>query len=160
MNATMDVSTFSDKVLAMESKAYRIAHTILHVDQDCQDAWQQALMKAWQKHGSLRQPEYFETWLIRILINECRNIQRVYQKHDTAPLPENAVAPETESPGLYTALSQLSEKQRLPLLLHFSQGYTLVETAQMLSIPVSSVNWRLRQGKKQLRTLLGKEDTV
>ena len=156
----MDGNQFSARVLAMEGKAYRMARSMLSSEQDCQDAWQQALLKAWEKRGTLRQPEYFETWVIRILIHECRNVQRAHHKNAAVPLGEDGAQGQAqeEPVGLYQALQQLPDKHQLPLILHFAQGYTLDQTARILGIPVSSVNWRLRQGKKQLRRLLGKED--
>lgn len=55
---------------------YRVSRTILTRDEDCADAMQEAIMKAFQHMHTLREPRYFKTWLIRILINECYNIQR------------------------------------------------------------------------------------
>ena len=64
------------RVQAMERKLYRVAHALLWNDADCADAIQEAVVKGWLKRESLRNPEWLETWLTRILINECHNIQR------------------------------------------------------------------------------------
>ena len=61
------------RVRSMERKLYRIAHAILWSDADCADAIQEAVFKGWMKKSGLRDERYFETWLVRILINECRN---------------------------------------------------------------------------------------
>lgn len=56
---------------------YRVAASCLHGhDADAADAVQNALIAAWRNIGSLREPRYFKTWLIRITINACRSLQR------------------------------------------------------------------------------------
>lgn len=59
---------------------YHVACGLLHSDADRQDAMQQALLKAWEKRHSLKNEGFFKTWLIRILINECKNILRVQKR--------------------------------------------------------------------------------
>ena len=71
----MDKQEFSRRVLAVEGRLYRISCGMLREPQDRLDAVQEAVLKAWQNLGRLRREEFFETWLTRILINECHNIQ-------------------------------------------------------------------------------------
>ena len=64
---------------------YRVAASCLHGhDADAADAVQNALIAAWRNIGSLREPRYFKTWLIRITINACRSLQRA--RATTVPL--------------------------------------------------------------------------
>ena len=72
----MDKQEFTVRVLAMEGRLYRISRGLLAEEQDRLDAAQEAVIRAWQNLSRLRHEEFFETWLTRILINECRNIQR------------------------------------------------------------------------------------
>ena len=72
----MDRNDFASRVVEQTDRMYRIAYVMLHNDEDCRDAMQEAALKAWEKRFTLREPKYFATWLTRILINECRNIQR------------------------------------------------------------------------------------
>ena len=58
-------------ILESERQMYLTAKTILRNDQDCGDAIQEAIVKAFQKIDTLRQDKYAKTWLMRILINEC-----------------------------------------------------------------------------------------
>ena len=80
----MNDQEFTMRVRLMERKLYRIAHAILWNDADCADAIQEAVFKGWMKRSGLREERYFETWLVRILINECKNIIR---RQKRAPLP-------------------------------------------------------------------------
>ena len=70
----MNRTDFILRVRGCERRLYRVARTMLRSDADCEDAVQEALLKAWSKLGSLREEQFFETWLIRILINECRKL--------------------------------------------------------------------------------------
>lgn len=150
----MNDQDFAARVHAMERRLYRIAHAILWSDADCADAIQEAVFRGWMKKGSLREEKYFETWLIRILINECKGLLRRRRIEDL-PLNEaaNAAAPNAD-PVLRTALRQLPEKYRVPLLLHHLEGYSLGEISAMLNLPQPLVKSRLHQARSALRKIL------
>lgn len=153
----MSDQDFIFRTHAMERKLYRIAHAILWSDADCADAIQEAVFKAWMKKGSLREEKYFETWLIRILINECRSLIR---RQKAAPLPLNeavslSVQSEPDEDGyLRSVLMELPEKYRVPLLLHHLEGYSLADIARMLDVPQTMVKSRLHQARGALRKIL------
>ena len=69
----MNQEEFARRVTAMQNRMYRVACAYLRGEHDRLDAVSQAILRAWEKHGGLRQPQYFDTWLIRILIRECRH---------------------------------------------------------------------------------------
>ena len=135
---------------------YKIAVGILRSDPDARDAVQQALLKAWEKKENAR-PGKFRGYLTRILINECRNIQR----HRMRVFPAESVpAPEQLTPDyrdLYDAISMLPEELRLPLLLKYIQGCSEKEGAAALGIPVTTFKNRLYRARKQLRASLDQE---
>ena len=72
----MNRDDFAALIVGYTDRMYRISRSILLNDEDCRDAMQEAALRAWEKRHTLREERYFGTWLIRILINECRNIQR------------------------------------------------------------------------------------
>lgn len=159
----MNDLAFSARVRAMNRKLYRIAFAILSRDDDCADAIQEAVFKGWMKKDSLRNEAFFETWLIRILINECRGILR-RRKNDAAPYCDAMDAGYREETvqdiHLHRCILALPEKYRMPLLLHHLEGYRLDEISRMLDVPQAMVKSRLHQARKKLRTLLtaGGED--
>ena len=111
---------------------------------------QECALKAWEKRFTLRQEQYFATWITRILINECRNIQR--RRKRTVPLdqiPEPALAP--PDPTLSLALRALPERFRLPLVLQGSEGMSYREIAQTLGVTEAAVRGRIHRAKKMLR---------
>ncbi len=150
----MDKREFSGRVIACEKKLFRVAYLTLGGYPNCEDAVQEALMKAWEGRAALRDPQYFDTWLIRILINECRNLQRRAASRPTAALPDDFPLPDPPDPALRDALMKLDEKYRAPLILHHLEGYPVRQTASMLRTTDGVVRWRLEKGKQMLRRLL------
>lgn len=146
----MDQDFFVKEIEAHSAMMYRVAFTILRNSDDCGDALQEAALKAWEKRRSLRDEKFFTTWLTRILINECNNIQR--KRHRIISLEE---APEQSSPPpdpiLALALQALPKKLRLPLVLRFAEGMDEAEIAKVLHLPNSTVRGRIYRAKKQLR---------
>jgi RNA polymerase sigma-70 factor (ECF subfamily) len=64
----------------MKPQMYRTALMQLRNEHDALDAVQETLIKAFQNIKSLKQNRFFKSWIIRILINECHNIQRYKKK--------------------------------------------------------------------------------
>ena len=152
----MNKADFVRRVRGCERRLYRVARTLLSRDTDCEDAVQEALLRAWARRSSLREEAYFETWLIRILINECRNIYRRNPQAE-AELPQNLSEAAYETSPLFDALQALPQKLRITLELHYIEGYKTREIAKLLSLPESTVKWRLAKARRILKDELGEE---
>ena len=72
----MTKEALGELILSSERQLYATAKTILSDDQDCADAIQESIVKAFSKIDTLKKDRYAKTWLMRILINECYNIAR------------------------------------------------------------------------------------
>ena len=152
----LDRDFFAKEAGASTGLMYRVAYTILQNDADCQDAVQDALLKAWSKRNSLRDERLFRTWLTRILINTCHDLARKRRRLISLDaLPEQSE--NFPDLSLAVALEKLPEKLRVPLMLFYSENMTYTEIGKALRIPVTSVQSRIRRGKAQLRKEL-KED--
>ena len=154
----MNKDDFCKQVLDAESSLYRVAKSILHSDEDCADAIQNGIMKAFQKLDTLQKDRYFKTWLTRIVINECYHIIRYTKKHmslDDYPgqNPESVWTIEEESPVL-SELMQLDEKYRVPIVLHEIEGYSVREIGKILNLTETNVRNRIFRGKAALRKKL------
>lgn len=150
----MDKQEFTRRVLAVEGRLYRIACGLLREPQDRCDAVQEAVLKAWRSLPRLRDEALLETWLTRILINECHNLLRA--KGRLVPLegvPEPP-APDGGDARLREALLALPEKLRLPVLLHYMEGYRTREIARILRVPEGTVKTRLNKAREELRRML------
>ena len=152
----LDPDFFAREAEASKGLLYRVAYTILQNDADCLDAIQDALLKAWAKRESLKDEKLFRTWLTRILINACHDLDRKRRR----VIPVDAI-PEQSADfpdlSLAEALERMPEKLRVPLMLFYSENMTYAEIGKALRIPITSVQSRIRRGKMQLRKELKEE---
>ena len=149
----MEEERFVSEVRAMERTLYRVARGYLRTWDECADAVQEALCKAWDKRKHVDE-SYFRPWLTRIVINECHNIGRRKKRLIPVAEPEREPVPEPALPELADALEALEalpEKLRLPLTLHYLEGFSVEEIARILRIPAGTVKSRLHQARNQLR---------
>lgn len=155
----MDAVTFQTKALQLERLMFHVSWSMLRREADCADAVQEALTRAWQKRNSLHSPEKFKPWLIRILINTCNDILRQQQKHPLLA-KEEAIREEAEPEdplSVREAVECLKPEWRIVILLHYMEGCSVHEIAQMLHLPEGTVKSRLMYARKRLCMLM-KED--
>ncbi len=148
---------FSTRIVAMIQTLYRISYAQLSHSCDRDEAVQECLYKAWQKRHQLKDERFMQTWVIRILINECHNIQR--QSSRELPLDElpERVAPADADFELHDALFSLDEKLRLPIILHYIEGFSTSEVARILRWPQGTVKSRMLRGRQELKKILSGE---
>lgn len=158
----MQQEEFEQRVIALQDTLYRVSATILYRPCDRDDAIQECVCKALSRRSTLRDDAALTSWLIRILINECYAIlRRARREHPADQLPEPEPQPDPEAdPDIFRALYSLSEKLRLPIVLHYVEGYPVKQIAAMLRIPTGTVKSRLARGREQMKTayLTRKED--
>ena len=160
----MDKDLFLQKVLDAEETLFHVSFSILHNEQDCADAVQEAILKAYDSRDSLRDENLFQTWLVRIVINECYAILRKTRRF--SPYEETYSASgesiekivKEEYLDLYAAISKLEEKQRLCVVLYYFEDYTIEQIAQTLQLPSGTVKSRLSRARQALKGLLEEQE--
>ncbi len=138
---------------------YKVAKAILKKDEDVEDALQETALICWQKIGQLEKNRYFKTWLIRILINECNTILR---KRKMVCEDEKIQERGIEDYGYLSVewdlfLSVLEEKQRLAVILYYTQGYKVREIARIMETSESSVKKYLVQARNKVEEVYKEE---
>lgn len=151
----MDKAAFEALYLDMLPGLYRLAQSLLRQEADAQDAVQQAAIKAWQALDRLP-PGRERAYFARIVINECRNIQR--QRMRQTPVPDFPDRGSPEPNGdLARAVAALPEDLRLPLLMKYMEGYSEREIAAALGLGVPAVKSRLYRARRRLERTLKEE---
>lgn len=158
----MNEQEFSKRVRGCAGKLWRVSYAILQNGADCDDAIQETLWRAWRQIRTLREEKYFETWLTRILINECRRLLRKSSGR-AQPISESmqnsaSDTAQVENRTLHDAIAALQPQLRIPLTLHYMEGYSVREIAEMLKLSESAVKWRLLSARKKLRSELAQEE--
>lgn len=144
-----DSAAFVELMEGQKSVMYKVARSYLRNDADAADAMSETVLACFEKLGSLRQPQYFRTWLVRILIRKCQDILR--DRRRSVPLDEIAQVGR-DDPGharveFLDLLDSLDEKYRTVLLLYYGEGFTVGEIAQAMDLKVETVKTRLKRAR-------------
>ena len=155
----MNKETFARQVTGMQNSLYRVAASYLKGESDRLDAVGEAVARAWEKRHTLRDEALFGTWITRILIRECVNIQRRQKRIvPVESMPEGAAEQEDEYiKSLRAALDFLPQKQRTMVVLHYMEGYSVKEIASMLRLTKGAVCAGLSRARDRLRSMIGEE---
>lgn len=130
---------------ALKKRLYRTALMYLGSESTALDAVDEAVYKGFLSYKKLRNPELFDTWMTRILINECNNeLRRRKRELSCAELPETA-AEQFDALPLREAVERLPRELRAVVVLRHFSGYTLAETAEILRTPLATVAGRQRR---------------
>ena len=149
---------FARRVTELTPVLYRMCYMQLRTAADREDALQEAIFRAWEKRGTLRKEEFFKSWLIRILLNVCHDMQKRQKRVvPVEEIPERAAETDDRSAELRSALFELDEKLRVPVILHYIDGYSVRDIARILDISENAVKLRMLRGRKKLREILMEE---
>jgi RNA polymerase sigma-70 factor (ECF subfamily) len=175
-------SFFAEKVERLSDRLYGTALRLTRNSDDAEDLVAETVAKAWAKLGELSDPQSFDAWILRILMNtfvsEWRH-RRASPEVAMEPEPEDG---EDESFSLFEKLHQpfllwwstpeeeviakllredmdraldaLPDAFRIAIVLVDIQGYSYREAAELLSVPIGTVRSRLARARSQLQRAL------
>jgi RNA polymerase sigma-70 factor (ECF subfamily) len=143
------------------SRTFRVALAILGAEADARDATQDAWLQVWRQLGTLRDPDRFDAWLDRIVVNACRMTVRRKRVREI-PMPTDFDRAGTlddpdglaERDALERAFDRLTVDHRAVLVLHHVEERSVAEIAGVLQIPVGTVKSRLHAARSQLERAL------
>jgi len=159
-----DKEAFARLIRALQPDLYHMARTLLNRDEDCADAIQETILKAYRGVGKLREPAFFRTWLFRILIHECRQLQRKHKRAAlTDKLPELAMeavrTPPMRDLDVRDAVDRLREPLRTLVKLHYFADMPLADIAEMTGVSEGTLKSRLHRARRSLAKRLNGIDT-
>lgn len=143
-------------------RCYAIAYRILRDVERAQDAVQQAFLLAWRELPRLRDPERFEVWLHRLLVNACYEELRRYRRWTThvrtlpidGPGGDDEMVSIDDRDALERAFRTLSPEHRAVVVLHHHAGLPLASIAEVAGVPVGTIKSRLHYATRTLRESL------
>ena len=141
----MTEQEFALRAQDQRGRLYRTAFLYLGGEHAAVDAVDEAVYRAFRDRRKLRQPEFFETWLTRILINVCKDELRRRRRECRVCVPPEPEAEHMDALSLREAVRALPEELRSVIVL------TLEETAAALEIPRGTVSSRQRRALELLR---------
>ena len=154
----MDEQEYARRAYELKERLYRAARLYLGIDDLALEAVDEAVYKGLLACKKLKQPDYFDTWLTRILINVCNDeLRRRGREAALAELPETAVE-DFDALPLREAVERLPRELRSVIVLRYFAGYTLTETAEILAVPQGTAATRQRRALALLRLELTEGD--
>ena len=142
-------------------RLFAVARLILRSHDLAEDAVQEALVRAWQQLPSLRDPDRFDAWLYRLVVNACADQGRKLRRWSgqVRPIPADvAVEDQTASVAnreqLERGFGRLKPDQRAVVVLHYYSGFSSTEIAHSLGLPEGPARSRLFSATEALRAAL------
>lgn len=147
-----DKAAFVELMEQQKAAMYKVAKSYLYSEEDVSDAIQDTILACYENLEKLKDDRYFKTWLIRILINKCKDIiKKGSKEYPTDSLPEQGEScMALENYEFYELLKSLDEKYRTIFVLYYAEGFKIKEIAQILELEENTVKTRLSRGRKML----------
>jgi RNA polymerase sigma-70 factor, ECF subfamily len=156
-----DHDAFEALAAGSVDRLFAIARLVLRDVPSAQDAVQETLVRAWKDLPSLRDPERFDAWLHRLLINACADQGRLRRRWSAEvqtvrvlPSSDAGYATMDDRDQLERGFRRLKTDQRVVVVLHHYLGLTVPEIADTLGVPEGTVKSRLHYGTDALRAAL------
>ncbi len=149
---------------AWQDTLLKLCYVYLRDREAARDAVQETFLKAYRAFDQYRGDCSEKSWLCKIAVNTCRDMQRgswfrhIDRRVSPENLPEPAVQPTDDHVELTLALMNLPRKLREALMLYYYQDMSTTEIAETLGIAQSSVSNRLRRGRDALRKALERRE--
>jgi RNA polymerase sigma-70 factor (ECF subfamily) len=152
---------FEARLQESSALAVRVAFSVLRQRQDAEDVAQEAFAKAYRRFASLRDPEVFRRWIVRVTwrlaIDRWRADRRRRAREEVANVEppvaadaEDAAAAARRAARLWACIDALPEKLRIVIVLSAIEGHGVQEVAGLLDIPPGTVKSRLFLARRAL----------
>ena len=157
-----DHDAFTELARVAVGRLFVVARLILRDDASAEDATQEAMVAAWRHIRGLRDPERFDAWLHRLLVNAChreagrgrrRRAIEVHVEAFEAPQPDPNLGL-FDRDELERGFRRLGTDQRAVLVLHYYVGLPLDEVGMALGVPPGTVRSRLHRATQAMRAAL------
>ena len=153
-----DPEAFDRLTELVMDRLYSVAYRILRHTQGAEDATQQALVAIWRQLPQLRDPDRFDAWCYRLLVNAA------YAEHRRSRRTSGAEVSETKSGDPFLSVEdrdqlergfrRLSAEQRAVLVLQHYLNYSHAQIADVLGVPIGTVRSRLHGARNAMRAAL------
>lgn len=140
---------------------YRVAFSILKTEEEISDAISSTTIIVFEKIHTLKNAEFFKTWLIRILINECNKIHRQNKKIvylDNYNQTDLVYNDKYDDFGVRQAIKKLDEDLKTIVILYYFEEFSIKEISEIQKIPEGTVKSRLSRARKKLETIFLNEN--
>ena len=154
-----DKEAFTLVILEYEQELYKIAKMRLKSDDDICEAIQNTMILAYKHIGKVKQVEYFKTWIVRILMNECKKTYKRQNKFlsieddNLVELKDRKNEYENlESEITFNSLIEiLNYVEKEIIVLYYNSGFSIKEISKILHINENTIKTKMKRAKNKLK---------
>lgn len=156
-----NVNEIGSIILENMSTLYRVAFSILKTEDEIYDAISSTTVIVFEKINTLKNEEFFKTWMTRILINEC---YKIYNQNKKIIYLENCNKQEEAYNDKYVdfemrnLVKNLDRDLREVVILYYFEEFSVKEISKIVKIPEGTVKSRLSRARKELGKVLLKNN--
>lgn len=157
-NKSAEKEYMEDMIARYSESMMRAAYSVVCSMSESEDIVQDAFIKLYTLKPVFIDKNHEKAWLLRVTVNEAKNRVRQLKKlRRQEEIADKVFIYDDEQRIVMEAVQSLDEKYRIVTHLHFYEGYTIREIAEILNMPTSTVGTRLERAKAQLRIKLKSE---
>lgn len=157
-----DDKAFTELIQLIQNDLYRIAQVRLNNIEDINDAIQETMIIAYKQMHKLKNPKYFKTWIIKILINECNKIyknrlrqfnifERMVKLNDCTEDSTTELLNIENKMELDNILKILNYEECLCITLFYNSNYSINEIAEILESRPNTIKSRITRAKQKIK---------
>jgi RNA polymerase sigma-70 factor (ECF subfamily) len=172
-----DLCAFTALFERFQDRLYDLARVILRDETEAEDAVQDTFLRVFERLDRYRGTSSFETWLVTVAVNVCRDRLRRRKVRRALSLdwlgpgwlarvlghgedPAETVQRQEHRRSLWDTVDRLDERHRLPLILRYHYGLSCGEAAEVLGLSTGTIYVRLSEGRRRLRQMLLEQGQV
>lgn len=151
MKQTISAHQFETAYDAHIGAVYRLAMVYLGRHSDAEDITQEVFVRLLYRAPAFTDEPHMKRWLLRVTANLCRDQLRGFWRRRVTELEDALPAAAPEECEALAEVVRLPEKYKLPIHLHYYEGYSVAEIAEILKLGQSAVKMRLKRGRELLK---------
>ncbi len=149
------VYLIEETLLKNYNKYYKLAFSYVHNDSDAMDIVQDSAYKAIKNAELLKNQKYVDTWIYRIVINQCKTfLSKNKQITDDISDVNISFNDKYENIDLKNALNALDNDEKAIIILRFFEDLKIEDIASVLDIKVNTVKSRLYRCLRKLESIM------
>ncbi len=156
-----DELAFKQLTLSIENDLYRVARTRLSNDDDIKDAIQNTMIIIYEKAKKIRNTEYFKSWMIHVLINECNKIYNSNKKNSELYNKvitdvdfntfDNSIQEVQDKLSFDSLIEKLNYDEKIVITLYYNSQFSCRQISKILKTNINTVKSRLTRAKNKLK---------
>lgn len=151
MDQAISACQFETDYDAYSGAVYRLAMVYLGRPADAEDVTQEVFLRLLHRAPAFAGEDHEKRWLLQVTANLCKDQLRSFWRKRVTELEDSLPAAAPEEREALHAVAGLPEKYRLPIHLHYYEGYSVAEIAEILKLGQSAVKMRLKRGRELLK---------